>query len=230
MTLNINSIIRYLEANSNPDDIPFMAKFGITPDRTFGTKIPVLRALAKEIGPDHKLAFKLWDKGYRETMILATMVADPNLVTKKMMDNWSLKFTYWEICDQAVMNLFGRTEYAWDKAVDWSTARHEGRKRAAFVLMARLAVTEKNAKNTSFEKFFPMIVKGALDNRNMVKKAVSWALRQIGKRNIVLNKKSQKIAEALSRLDLPSAKWISTDVLKELTDKKILDRIERKEK
>ena len=114
--MHIKAIMGHLKANSDPSDIKMMARFGITPDRAFGTKVPVMRALAKEIGKDHALARKLWAKGYRETMILASMVDDPKKVTGAQMDEWAAEFTYWEICDQVVMNLFGRTELGWKKA------------------------------------------------------------------------------------------------------------------
>ena len=228
--MQIKKIMEHLKANSNPDDIPFMERFGITPDRTFGTKIPVMRTLAKEIGKDRKLAQKLWDKGYRETMIIATMIDDPKLVTEAQMDEWAADFSYWEICDQCVANLFARTQYAWEKAVEWSTSEHDGTKRAAFVIMARLAVAEKKEPDERFEKFFPIIKEGSTDERNDVKKGVNWALRQIGKRNMPLNKKAVKLAREIQGLDSKAAKWIATDAIRELTDQKIVERIKRKEK
>ena len=171
----MKEIMEHLKANSNPNDIAFMAKYGITPDKIFGTKMPVLRKLAKDIGHDHALAKKLWTKGYRETMILASMVEDPKLVTEKQMNEWAAKFDYWEICDQCIINLFGHTEFAKKKALEWSNHPHEGTKRAAFVLMARLSIIEKKESNEFFEKFLPIIKREATDERNDVKKAVNWA-------------------------------------------------------
>jgi 3-methyladenine DNA glycosylase AlkD len=226
--MKIKAIMNHLKANSNPDDIKGMARFGITPEQTFGTKIPVIRALAKEIGKDRKLAQELWDKGYRETMIIATLIDEPKLVTGEQMDEWAADFTYWEICDQCISNLFARTPLAWSKAVEWSTSEHEGTKRAAFVMMARLAVAEKKEPDERFLDFFPLIKYGSTDERNDVKKGVNWALRQIGKRNLVMNKKALELAKEIQKLDSKAAKWVAADAIRELTDKKILERLKRK--
>lgn len=226
--MQLSEIMKRLKANSNLDDIAMMARFGITPDKTFGTKMPVLKAIAREIGKNHELAQKLWDKGYRETRIIASMIEDPVQVTDEQMNKWASDFTYWEICDQTVMNLFGRLDTAWDKAVEWSSSKHEGTKRAAFVLMARLAVHEKKADDDKFERFLPLIVREADDEKNDVKKAVNWALRQIGKRNPALNEKAIKTAEKIRKLNSKSAKWIAADAIKELTGDKVQKRIKQK--
>lgn len=228
--MNVRTVVKRLRATRDKEAIDWMAKYGITPVKIFGTKIPVLRALAKEIGKDHRLASELWSAGYRETMILASMIADPKKVTDKQMDRWAKKFDYWEICDQVVTNLFSYSSYAWDKAIEWSNSDHEGTKRAAFVLMARLAVIDKSSTNAEFQKFFPIIVRESIDERNMVKKAVSWALRQIGKRSITLNKDAIRIALALSRVDSPSARWIYNDAFKELTSNSVQKRLMKKKK
>jgi 3-methyladenine DNA glycosylase AlkD len=228
--MKLGTVMKRLNATSDKKAIDWMAKYGITPVGSYGTKIPVLRKLGKEIGTDHRLAFELWNAGYRETMILASLVADPDRITSKQMDNWAKKFDYWEICDQVVTNLFSHSRYAWNKAIEWSNSSHEGTKRAAFVLIARLAVIDKESTNAEFEKFFPVITRGSIDERNMVKKAVSWALRQVGKRNITLNKKAIRIALALSRLDSKSAKWIYNDAFKELTSTSVQKRLLKKKR
>ncbi|UCH88083.1 MAG: DNA alkylation repair protein [Thermoplasmata archaeon] len=226
--LKLSDIMNELKANSNPDDIKFMAKYGITPDKIFGTKLPVMRSLAKEIGYNHALASELWAKGYRETMILATMIDDPEEVTEAQMEQWVLDFSYWEICDQCVINLFKKTQFAWDKAVEWSAREETFVKRAGFVLMACKCVADKKAGDEKFEAFLPIIAREAGDDRNDVKKGISWALRQIGKRNMALNKKAIKVAIDIQKMDSKGAKWVASDVLRELQSDKIQERLKGK--
>ena len=150
-----DDIIGELELLSDPEAISGMAKFGITPGQCYGVSVPNLRLLAKEAGKDHDLAQRLWDAGYRETMIIATIVEIPELVTEEQMEAWVLDFDYWEICDQCCMNLFQKTSFSYQKSIDWSERDEEFVKRAGFVLMARMAVADKKAKDTIFEDFLP---------------------------------------------------------------------------
>ena len=173
--------------------------------------------MARDIGPDHESALQLWKLPIRETRILAGMIGDPKMVTEEMMEVWVRDFDYWEICDQCIMNLFGKTEFAYPKAMSWSREKEEFVKRAGFVLMARLAVSDKKAANEVFESFFPAIRREAVDDRNYVKKAVNWALRQIGKRNPALNRKAIREAGKIDRIQARSARWIAADALRELT-------------
>jgi 3-methyladenine DNA glycosylase AlkD len=226
--MNLKDIMEHLEVNSNPDDIAGMARFGITPDRTFGTKIPVLRALAKEIGRDRPLAQKLWAKGYRETMILATLIDDPKLVTEAQMESWVADFSYWEICDQCITNLFERSEFGWAKAEEWSAREETFVKRAGFVIMARKAVADKKAGDDRFEEFLPIIKREAGDDRNDVKKGLNWALRQIGKRNLALNKKAIAVAKDIQKMGSKAAKWVATDALRELESEAVQKRLRKK--
>ena len=223
--MQYDDIIKELESLSNPDAINGMARFGITPKRTYGVSIPVLRNMAKNIGKDRNIAQKLWESDIRETRILASMIEDPNLVTEEQMENWVKEFDYWEICDQCCMNLFEKTEFAYQKCYEWSEREEEYVKRAGFVLMARLAVSDKKADDKQFEKFFSIIKRESGDSRNFVKKAVNWALRQIGKRNLNLNEKAIKIAEEIQKMDSKSARWIASDTLKELRSEKIQGRL-----
>ncbi len=222
---DLNKVIEKLELNANPDLLYGMAKYGITPKKAYGIRIPVLRNLAKEIGKNHRLAGKLWKIDNRETRILASMIDMPEIVSEAQMERWVNEFDYWEICDQCVMNLFEKTDFAYKKAIEWSSRESEYVKRAGFVLMARLAVSDKKAVDSKFEKFFSYIKKEAIDERPMVKKAVNWALRQIGKRNMELNKKAINVSREIKNQNSSSAKWIAGDALRELTDKKIRQRI-----
>jgi len=216
--MEYEKVIKKLKSLSNPEAIIGMTRYGITPENTYGVSIPNLRKITKEIGISHKLAQQLWTTNIRETRILASMIDDLDMITEEQMENWVNEFNYWEICDQCCMNLFEKTEFAYKKAVEWSSREKEFVKRAGFVLMARLAVSDKRADDDKFEKFFPVIKREAADDRNYVKKAVNWALRQIGKRSLNLNSKAINAAKEIQGMDSKSAKWIASDALRELTN------------
>ena len=222
-------ILKRLKSLSNPDAVMGMARFGINPENTYGISIPDLRKMAKEIGRDHPLAQELWSSGIHEARILAGMIDDPKMVTEKQMESWVKDFDSWDVCDQCCMNLFEETKSAYQKCVEWSSREEEFVKRAGFVLMARLAVSDKSAKDEMFLKFLPVIEREAIDNRNFVKKAVNWALRQIGKRNIQLNKMAIRTAKEIQKMDSKSAKWVASDAIRELTSKEVQERLQRKE-
>ena len=209
-------IIRELRAHANPRHVAGMTRFGINPTGTLGISIPILRQLAKQIGRDHALARQLWATGLHEARILAGFIAEPAKLASRQMDAWARDFDSWDVCDQVCGNLFDKTPFAYRKAVAWSRRREEFVKRAAYVLMASLAVHDKDAGNKAFAKFFPHIVRGAADDRNFVKKAVNWALRQIGKRNRPLRRQAIGIARQIQRLDSRAARWIAADALREL--------------
>lgn len=219
--MEYEEVIKKLKSLSNPEAIIGMAKYGITPENTYGVSIPNLRKIAKEIGISHKLAQQLWTTNIRETKILASMIEDPEMVTEEQMEGWINEFNYWEICDQCCMNLFEKTRFAYKKAVEWSSREKEFIKRAGFVLMARLAVSDKKADDNKFEKFLPIIKREATDDRNYVKKAVNWALRQIGKRSLNLNSKAINAAKEIQGIDSKGAKWIASDALRELTSEAV---------
>lgn len=221
-----NDILEKLKALSNPKAVEGMARYGITPARTYGVSIPDLRAMAREIGTDHALAQQLWASDIRETRILACMIDDPQMATEEQIERWAEDFKYWEICDQCCMNLFEKTKFAYKKAMEWSASDKEFIKRAGFVLMARLAVSDKKADDKQFEVFFPIIKREACDNRNFVKKAVNWALRQIGKRNVNLNRKAIETAADMKEMDSRSTKWIASDAIRELTSESVQKRLQ----
>jgi 3-methyladenine DNA glycosylase AlkD len=221
----VEQILQELKNHSDPLAVMGMAKVGINPEKTWGVKIPVLRAIARIHKKDHKLAIQLWETEIHEAKILASMVADIKLLDEVQMENWLKGFDSWDVCDQVIMNLFERHPLAWKKAVEWCGRQAEFEKRAAYVMMARLAVSDKKALDEKFVNFFPLLMEGAQDPRNMVKKAVNWAIRQIGKRNRQLNQKSVDLAEEIYRMDYKSARWIASDALRELRDEKIIRRL-----
>jgi len=224
--MNLEEILNELKSQSNPANVEGMIRFGINPDKVFGVRIPILRKIAKKIKKNHKLAQQLWDFGYRETMILGAMIDNPSQVTQTQMEEWvsSPYFTYWVIVDQTCMNLFYLTDYAYTKATEWSSRKEEFVKRAAFALIAVIAWKDKEADDKKLLQFFPFIEKESTDDRNNVKKAVNWALRQIGKRNLNLNKKAIELAKEIQKKDSRSAKWIAKDAIKELESDSIQSR------
>jgi len=218
-------ILRKLKGLADPKVVERMAKFGITSKKIYGVSIPNLRKMAKETGTNHQLALELWDQGIRETRILASMVDDPALVIERQIEKWVKDFDSWEVCDQCCMNLFWQTPLAFKKAINWASRKEEFVKRAGFALMAVLAWKDKEAKNKDFTKFFPVVKKESLDERNFVKKAVNWALRQIGKRNSYLNKKAIGLAKEIQKIDSKTARWIASDAIKELKSEAIQKRL-----
>ena len=221
-------VIKHLSAQSNPGNIAGMARFGINPKNTLGVPIPVIRQLAKSIGKNHELALELWSSEIHEARILACLVADPAKMTKSLMNAWTKEFDSWDVCDQCCSNLFDKTPFAYDVATKWSGAKQEFVKRAGFVMMAVLAVHDKQAPDEKFEPFFDLIELHATDERNFVKKAVNWALRQIGKRNRTLNKRAIATAERLLLTDSKAARWIARDALRELKGDAVNERLKRK--
>lgn len=219
--MQCNDVLEKLKALSDPKALAGMARYGINPENTYGVSIPNLRKMAKEIGIDHALAQQLWVSGIHEARILASMIDDPKMATEEQLESWVKDFDSWDVCDQCCSNLFERTEFAYQKAIEWSSSDKEFIKRAGFVLMARLAVSDKKAVDIKFEPFLPLIKREAGDNRNFVKKAVNWALRQIGKRNLNLNKKAIEIARGIQQMDSRSAKWIASDAIRELTSQAV---------
>jgi 3-methyladenine DNA glycosylase AlkD len=212
----LNEIIKILKENSDEKVREGMARYGINADKAMGVKIPVLRNIAKQNKKDHELALQLWGTDIHEARILATMIADPKKVDEKQMERWVKDFNSWDLCDQCCMNLFDVTSFAWQKASEWSTRSEEYVKRAAFALMASLSLGNKNVKDKDYQNFFS------------VKKAVNWALRQIGKRNKTLNALAIECGENIMRRDSKAAKWIATDALRELKSDAVQRRLIKK--
>jgi len=209
-------VLARLRSMARPGGREGMARFGINPDRALGVRIPDLRTLAREIGTDHPLALRLWRTGVHEARILAGMIDDPARVTERQMESWARSFDSWDLCDQVCMNLFDKAPLAWSKAAEWAGRDEEFVKRAGFALMACLAVHDKGAGDEAFRRFLPSIEREAGDDRNFVKKAVNWALRQIGKRNGRLRRDVLRVARRLAEADSRAARWVGRDALREL--------------
>ncbi|VVB93852.1 DNA alkylation repair enzyme [uncultured archaeon] len=223
--MQYEEILEQLKSLSNPEAVAGMARYGINPDNTYGISIPVLRKIAGEIGKNHLLALRLWSSGIHEARILACMIDVPELVSEEQIENWVRDFDSWDVCDQCCSNLIDKTEFAYRKANEWSDRDEEFVKRAGFVLMATLSVHDKKAGDKELLKFLPVIIKKANDERNYVRKAVNWALRQIGKRNLNLNRAAIETANEIRKMDSKAAKWIASDALRELTDEKVQKRL-----
>ena len=228
--MQYNDIIQKLKSLSDPEAVRGMARFGISPENTYGVSIPALRKIAKETGKDHTLAQQLWTSGIHEARILASMIDKPEMVTEVQMESWVKDFDSWDVCDQCCSNLFDKTEFAYRNASVWSEREEEFVKRAGFVLMACLAVHDKKATDEDFLKFLSIMKRESTDDRNFVKKALNWALRQVGKRNLNLNKMAVKVAEEMQQSDSKSARWIATDALRELTGEAVQNRLANKAK
>jgi 3-methyladenine DNA glycosylase AlkD len=225
MSVGYDQVLKNLKSLSDPKAVEGMMRFGINPKNAYGVSIPNLRKMAKEIGKNHLLAQQLWSSGIHEARILAGMIDDSELVSKEQMENWVKDFDSWDVCDQCCSNLFDKTKFAHQKAVEWSKRHEEFVKRAGFVLMAALAVHDKKAGDQDFLKFLPIIVSESVDDRNFVRKAVNWALRQIGKRNLKLNKKAVETAREIQKLESRSPKWIASDAIRELTSKSVREKL-----
>ena len=223
--MRLNHVIAELKSMGNPKAAAGMARYGIKADRALGVSIPQLQDLAKKIGKSHKLAEALWSSAVHEARILACMIDDPQQITADRLDRWAIEFDSWDLCDQCCNRLFRKTPFARQKALAWAGRPEEFVKRAGFVLMAVLAVHDKKAADKQFEPFFRRIKAEACDERNFVKKAVNWALRQIGKRNRSLNKKAIRVAEEIRHFESKAARWVARDALRELRSEDVQKRL-----
>jgi 3-methyladenine DNA glycosylase AlkD len=226
--MKYNDVLKKLKSLSDPEAVRGMARYGINPKNNLGVSIYKLRPIAKEIGKDHELALKLWASGIHDARLLACFIEDPAKVTGEQMDSWAKDFDSWDVCDQACTSLFDATPHTLKKIFEWTERDEEFVKRAAFSIIAGLAVHDKKASDEKFEQFGPTIRKHAVDERNYVKKAVNWALRNIGKRNWTLNKKMIELAKELQASESKSARWIGNDAIRELTGEKVKRKLEKK--
>ncbi len=218
-TPSLESILKKLHELSNPANLAGMAHYGIQTGQALGIPLPALRGMAKGI-KDHDLAQKLWETGIHEARMLASMIDDPNRVTPEQMEAWVKDFDSWDICDGVCGNLFDKTPYSRQKAEEWCVREEEFVRRAGFAMIAWMAVHDKKATDTFFIDYLPLIEKGASDNRNFVKKAVNWALRQIGKRNEVLWQAAMDFCLRLQDSPVASIRWVVKDARRELETKK----------
>jgi 3-methyladenine DNA glycosylase AlkD len=223
VNMNVDEVITFLRSNQSEINRQGMSRFGITVDKAFGISMVDLRSLAKTIGKDHQLALDLWETGFHESRIIATIIDVPALVTEEQMEHWVVGFDSWDVCDQCCSNLFSRTPFAVSKANEWSSRDEEYVKRAGFVVMAALAVHDRKAANEQFLEFLGMIdSEAADDDRPFVRKGVNWALRQIGKRNVLLQEAAVRTAESVRSRNTRSARWIAADALRELQSEKTI--------
>lgn len=221
-------ILELLKERAKPEKIQGMAKFGLTPGSRLGVSVPDMRAVAKQVGRDHDVALELWESGYPEAQIVASMIAEPAQLTEVQMETWVIDLNSWDTCDQVCMNLFEKSPLVKEKILDWSNREEEFVKRAAYALIACLAWHDKEMDNEEFTNLFPIISSGSIDDRNYVKKAVSWALRNIGKRNLDLNQAAIKLAQDIRQIDSRAARWIASDVLRELQSEQVHQRLVKK--
>lgn len=226
--MNSNELIKDLKKLKNSKSVEGMTRFGINPESALGISMPILRQKGKEIGRNHDLALELWESGIHEVRILSSIIDEPEKVTKSQMNTWVKDFNSWDLCDQCCMNLFGKTKYATEFPFIWAEKKSEFIKRAGFVMMAVNAVHNKEQSDKDIKEYFPLIIKHSSDERNFVKKSVNWALRQIGKRNLNLNKEAIIVCKQLMAEDSSVANWIASDALRELSSDKIISRLQKK--
>jgi 3-methyladenine DNA glycosylase AlkD len=225
--LSYEQVLARLKAAARPDQLEGMAKYGLEKENRLGVSMPNLRALAKEIGKDHDLALQLWQTCIQDARILAALVDKPEEVTEEQMDNWVQGINSWDVCDQVCMNLFDKTRFARKKIAEWAEREEEYVKRTAFSLIACLAWHDKQVPDSLFLEFLPIITNGATDERNFVKKGVSWALRHIGKRNLNLNRAAVKTAKEIQRFDSKAARWIASTVIRELDGAAVQSKLKK---
>ncbi|MDD4889839.1 MAG: DNA alkylation repair protein [Phycisphaerae bacterium] len=215
--MNKAQIIEELTRHGTRANVAGMARFGIRAKKVLGVSAPVMRGLARRIGKDHKLAGQLWRTGIHEARFVASLVDVPADVTERQMESWAADFDNWAVCDSVCGNLFDKMPWAYAKALAWSRRPEEFVKRAGFSLMAWLTVHDKKAPDAKFVPFFRAIKRESTDERNFVRKAVNWALRQIGKSRPGLRMRAIAVAREVRRIDSKSARWIAADALRELT-------------
>ena len=223
--MEFNQIIQEFEDSSDVDFAQNMKKFGINYVKSYGLRLPQIRKIAKQCGKNHELALKLWNHGYHETYLLATLVEDPQRVDSIQLNEWVNSFYSWDLVDQACINILRFIPEAIDNIFNWSTSDEEFVKRTAFSLIAVLAVHNKDA---SFDKYFEIIKEGSKDSRNFVKKSVNWALRQIGKSSEENNKKALKLAYEILEMDNNASKWVARGAIKELESEKVQNKFSKK--
>ena len=225
---SVEEVLNRLKQVAKPDQLDGMASFGMKAERRLGVSVPDMRKLAKELGKNHDLALDLWKTGILDAQIVAAMIDDPEKVTEAQMEEWVKGINSWDVCDQTCMNLFEKTPLAWKKILDWSNREEEFVKRTAFSLIACLAWHDKETADEKFIELLPVLRREATDERNFVKKAVNWALRNIGKRNQVLNSAALQAAKEIQQLNSKTARWIAANAIRELESQAVQKRLREK--
>lgn len=218
--MTLDEVMDRLHQLADPQKVEFKKKkFGVVAHNSIGVYHKDLKALAKEIGADHELALQLFDSGLYEGRLLCSKLFRPKHLTEDLMEKWTATFENWEICDSFCMAIYARSSFAVQKAIEWTEREPEFEKRSGFVIMAAYCMADKKADNAVFESFFPLIIREAKDERIYVKKAVNWALRNIGKRNIDLHRRASEVAREILDLNNKTANWIAKDALREFEKK-----------
>ena len=221
----VREVLATLERKGSRKNREGMARYGIVADKVFGVSVSEIQKIAKTLGRDHDLALALWKTGWYEARMMTAFVDEPAAVTPRQMDRWAKDFDNWAICDNTCFHLFDRTPHAWKKISQWSTRREEFVKRAAFALLAGVALHDKKAPDAPFLRALTLVERAAPDDRNFVKKGVSWGLRVLGRRNRTLNKAAVEISRRLVASPRPAAAWIGRDAFRELTSAMVQRRL-----
>jgi 3-methyladenine DNA glycosylase AlkD len=221
----VREVLVWLERRGSKRNREGMARYGIVADKVFGVSVSTLQQLARRLGRDHDLAAALWKTGWYEARMLTSFIDDPVRITPAQMDRWARDFDNWAICDTVCFHLFDRTPHAWQKVEQWSRRRDEFVKRAAFALLAGLSLHDKRAGDEAFLRSLVLVERAAADDRNFVKKGVSWALRVIGRRNQALNAAAVEVSRRLAESSKPAARWVGKGALKELTSPVVRRRL-----
>ena len=231
MKARVREALAWLEKRGSRKRREEMApRYGVHTEKAFGVSVADLQRLARSLGPDHELAAALWATGWYEARMLATLVDVPALVTPVQMDHWCRDFDNWGICDTACFHLFDRTPHAFRKVAQWSRSREEFVRRAAFALLACLALHDKSASREAFARCLPLIEAAARDERNFVKKGVSWALRAMGERDPELHAATLALARRLAESPEAAARWVGKDALRQLTRPAVVRRLAARER
>jgi 3-methyladenine DNA glycosylase AlkD len=226
----VEGALRVLERHGRKRNVEGMARFGIRAKVVYGVSKPKLDEIVKRIGKNHALGLALWETGIHDARLLGTLISRPEEVTKEQMERWVRDFDNWDVCDGTCCHLFAGSKPAWKKAFEWGSRKKEFEKRAGFALAAYLAVHDKAAADAPFLKYLRVIEREAWDDRNFVRKAVNWALRNIGKRNLRLNREAIRSAERIRKERTRAGRWIAADALRELRSEAVQQRLGRKRK
>ena len=226
---DVDDVVAWLKKHGSSAGRSGMARYGLPAENAFGVSVGVLQRHAKQLGKSHDLAAELWATGWYEARMLAAFIDEPELVTPAQMDAWCRDFDSWGICDTVCMHLFDRTPHAWKKASAWSRRRDEFVKRAAFALLASLALHDRTTGDAPFLNGLVLIERAATDERNFVRKGVNWALRGIGERNHALHTAALDVAERLAASDDSTARWIGRDAMRQLERPAVQRRLDSRE-
>ena len=225
--MQYKEVMAQLKSMGDPKNVEGMRSFGIKSENNFGNSVTTLRNYAKKIGKNHELAVKLWESGIRDARMVAACIENPETVSEEQVDRWVRDFDSWDICDHCCGHFFDKTPFAYKKVREWTKSNELFVKRAGFSLIAWLAVHDKKKDAFEFVDFLKIIERESTDERNYIRKSVNWALRQIGKRNIDMNKKALEVSRKIQKIDSKTAKWIASDAIRELTSEKVKQKLDK---